>query len=178
MYFIYYSQVSVLCLEFTGKFIRCQLTQLRKAQEGRKVELLFCRKLPLGKFGSYLRPVLDYKCSASNLNAVPSVWISSNWTASILTSRSFLTEIVLDLTVIHITISCGSVSSLECHYCTHLGAACLLVLLSELPAVLKLSCQVKRAPCTVSHQHCIYSWVTLVPFGHNLKMWVRQRMMK
>lgn len=71
-YIEYYPQVSVFCVEFAGKFIRCQLTQLKKAQEGRKIELLFCRKLPLGKFGSYLRPVLDYKWYASNSNAMPS----------------------------------------------------------------------------------------------------------
>lgn len=68
-----YLQVSVFCLEFTGKFVMCQLTQLKKAQEGRKVELLLFRKFLLGKFGSYLRPVLDYKCCASNFNAMPSI---------------------------------------------------------------------------------------------------------
>lgn len=72
-YIEYYLQVSVFCVEFAGKFIRYQLTQLKTAQEGRKVELFFCRKLPLGKFGSYLRPVLDYKWYASNSNAMPSV---------------------------------------------------------------------------------------------------------
>lgn len=72
-YIEYYPQVSVFCVEFAGKFIMCQLTLLKKAQEGRKVELLFCRKLPLGKFGSYFRPVLDYKWCASNSNAMPCV---------------------------------------------------------------------------------------------------------
>lgn len=57
-----YPQVSVFYLEFTGKLIMRQLTQLRKAQkggregkEGRKEGPLLCTKLPLGKFGSYLR---------------------------------------------------------------------------------------------------------------------------
>lgn len=125
---------------------------------GRKEELLFCRKLPLGKFGSYLWPVLDYKWCAHNSDAMPSVWISLNWTASILTYRSFFTEIVLDLTVIisifpvevfpHLNPIIGPIFEL------HIGFGVL-----ELPAVHKLSCQSKRAPYTLSLEHCIVSGI-------------------
>lgn len=48
----------------------------------------------------------------------------------------------------------------------------------ELPAVHKLSCQGERAPHSLSHQPYIVLLVALVPFGHNLKMCERQRMMK
>lgn len=48
----------------------------------------------------------------------------------------------------------------------------------ELPAVHKLSCQGERAPCTLSLEHYIVLLVPLVPFGHNLKMCERQRVMK
>lgn len=39
-------------------------------KEGRAVIL---QKASIGQFGSYLRPVLDYKWYASNSNAMPSV---------------------------------------------------------------------------------------------------------
>lgn len=49
---------------------------------------------------------------------------------------------------------------------------------SELPAVHKLSVRVKGHLALLSHQHYIVLLVALVPFGHNLKMCERQRMMK
>lgn len=49
----------------------------------------------------------------------------------------------------------------------------------ELAAAHKLSCQGKRAPCTLSVEHYyIVLLVPLVPFVHNLKMCERQRMKK